>query len=72
MFGVPNIHQELMTQHELIFQAIEQQNITAAVTAVYTHLDYVKDSLHQQREQHNREMVSKALAVRDKQKRRRA
>ena len=72
MFGVPNIHQELMTQHELIFQAIEQQNITAAVTAVYTHLDYVKDSLRLQREQHNREMVSKALAVRDKQKRRRA
>lgn len=72
MFGVPNIHHELMMQHELIFQAIEQKNTTAAVTAVYQHLDYVKDNLCHQREQHHREAVSKALAVSDKQKKRKS
>ena len=69
MFGVHNIHNELMAQHEAIFQAIQQQNAHAAVEAVYTHLDYVKNSLQQQHEQSNREAVSKALAVSDQRKR---
>lgn len=66
MFGVPGVYEQLMAQHEAIFNAIAQQDAAAAAQAAYLHLDYVRNCLIRQREQQNREVVSNALVESDK------
>lgn len=68
MFGTPDMHAQLMAQHEAIFAAIEQKDPAAARQAAHQHLDYVKHSLQRRREQQAREMVSQALAASDRHK----
>lgn len=68
MFGVPDVHTQLMAQHEAIYAAILKQDAAAAAQAAYRHLDYVQSCLQRQREQQHREAVSHALAASDRRK----
>lgn len=66
MFGVPDVHSQLMAQHEAIFSAIERQDAAAAAQAAHNHLDYVGNCLASRRKRQSREVVSNALAEGDK------
>lgn len=66
MFGLPDVHAQLMAQHEAIFTAILRRDAAAAAQAAYRHLDYVQSCLIHRREQQSREAVSNALAASDR------
>lgn len=68
MFRADGDKRQLRTQHQAIYDAINEHDAARATAVAQAHIDYVAQTLHRARAQSARESRSQALASKDQQK----